>query len=155
MQRVTITLDDDLMAELDRMIEEHGYQNRSEAIRDFARAGMQQAAQDAGKGGDCVAALVYVYDHAARDLSSRLVNNFHDHHNLSLATLHVHLDNDNCMEITALKGSTADVQHLADHVIAERGVRYGRVVVMPTDLGARHSDVKEPDARKRHSHRHT
>jgi CopG family nickel-responsive transcriptional regulator len=155
MHRVTITLDDDLMAELDRMIEERGYQNRSEAIRDFARAGMQQAAQDAGKGGDCVAALVYVYDHAARDLSSRLVNNFHDHHNLSLATLHVHLDNDNCMEITALKGSTADVQHLADHVIAERGVRYGRVVMMPTDTGARHSSVKAPDARKRHTHRHT
>jgi CopG family nickel-responsive transcriptional regulator len=92
MQRVTITLDDELMAELDRMIEQHGYQNRSEAIRDFARAGMQQAAQDAGKSGECVAALVYVYDHAARDLSSRLVNNFHDHHDLSLATLHVHLD---------------------------------------------------------------
>ncbi|MFT6670731.1 MAG: CopG family nickel-responsive transcriptional regulator [Afipia broomeae] len=151
MQRVTITLDDDLMAELDRMIEEHGYQNRSEAIRDFARAGMQQAAQDAGKsGGDCVAALVYVYDHAARDLSSRLVNNFHDHHDLSLATLHVHLDNDNCMEITALKGRTADVQHLADHVIAERGVRYGRVVMIPTEAGA-----KTSGARKKHVHRHT
>jgi CopG family nickel-responsive transcriptional regulator len=151
MQRVTITLDDDLMAELDRMIAQHGYQNRSEAIRDFARAGMQQAAQDAGQtGGDCVAALVYVYDHAARDLSSRLVNNFHDHHDLSLATLHVHLDNDNCMEITALKGKASDVQHLAEHVIAERGVRYGRVVMIPTDPGA-----KPSAARKKHTHRHT
>jgi CopG family nickel-responsive transcriptional regulator len=150
MQRVTITLDDDLMAQLDRMIEQHGYQNRSEAIRDFARAGMQQAAQDAGKSGECVAALVYVYDHAARDLSSRLVNNFHDHHDLSLATLHVHLDNDNCMEITALKGPTSEVQHLADHVIAERGVRYGRVVMIPTE-----SDGKSTKARKRPAHRHT
>ena len=147
MQRVTITLDDDLMVELDRMIEEHGYQNRSEAIRDFARAGMQQAAQDAGKNGECVAALVYVYDHAARDLSSRLVNNFHDHHDLSL---HVHLDNDNCMEITALKGSAADVKHLADHVIAERGVRYGRVVMIPTEASA-----KPAGARKKHVHKHT
>ncbi|MFX8235026.1 nickel-responsive transcriptional regulator NikR, partial [Acinetobacter baumannii] len=94
-------------------------------------------------GGDCVAALVYVYDHAARDLSSRLVNNFHDHHDLSLATLHVHLDNDNCMEITALKGRTADVQHLADHVIAERGVRYGRVVMIPTEAGARPSGARK------------
>jgi CopG family nickel-responsive transcriptional regulator len=148
MQRVTITLDDDLMAELDRMIEERGYQNRSEAIRDFARAGMQQAAQDAGKAGDCVAALVYVYDHAARDLSSRLVNNFHDHHNLSLATLHVHLDNDNCMEITALKGRTADVQHLADHVIAERGVRYGRVMIIPAD------STRSSRRRSGHEHEH-
>ncbi|CAN5124571.1 nickel-responsive transcriptional regulator NikR [soil metagenome] len=151
MHRITITIDDDLMTELDRMIAERGYQNRSEAIRDFARAGMQQAEQDVGKDdGDCVAALVYVYDHAARDLSNRLVNNFHDHHDLSMATLHVHLDNDNCMEITALKGTTSEVKHLAEHVIAERGVRYGRVVMIPTEAGA-----KAAGARKKHVHRHT
>ena len=68
-------------------------------------------------------ALVYVYDHAARDLSKRLVQNFHGHHDLSLATLHVHLDDDSCMEVTALKGAAGDVQHFADHIIAERGVR--------------------------------
>jgi len=42
---------------------------------------------------------------------------------------------------------TADVQHLADHVIAERGVRYGRVVMIPT------STDKKPKARK-HGHHH-
>lgn len=132
MQRITITLDDDLMEALDRVIAERGYQNRSEAIRDFTRAGMQQASETAGASGDCVAALVYVYDHAQRDLSKRLMDNAHDHHDLSLATLHVHLDDSNCMEVTALRGDTADVQHFADHVIAERGVRYGRVVMIPT-----------------------
>lgn len=147
MQRVTITLDDDLMADLDRLIARQGYQNRSEAIRDLARAGLQQAAQDGGGSGECVAALVYVYDHAARDLSSRLTDNFHHHHDLSLATLHVHLDEDNCMEITALKGRAAEVQHLADHVIAERGVRYGRVVMIPTGN-------RPARARKRAAHRH-
>src|SRR3979411_1516597 len=105
MQRITITLDDELMEELDTLIAEHGYQNRSEAIRDFARAGMQQAAHAKGKSCECVAALVYVYDHAARDLSRRLVENYHGHHDLSLATLHVHLDDNNCMEVTALRGS--------------------------------------------------
>jgi CopG family transcriptional regulator, nickel-responsive regulator len=43
MQRITITVDDDLMVDLDRLIAKRGYQNRSEAIRDLARAGMQQA----------------------------------------------------------------------------------------------------------------
>jgi CopG family nickel-responsive transcriptional regulator len=141
-QRITITLDDDLMEELDRMMVEYGYQNRSEAIRDFARAGMQQAAQKIGKTGDCVAALVYVYDHAARDLSRRLVQNYHGHHDLSLATLHVHLDDDNCMEVTALKGASGEVQHFAEHIIAERGVRYGRLVMIPTEIGK-----KEPHRR--------
>src|ERR1700680_2032583 len=64
MQRITITLDDDLMDELDQMILEQGYQNRAEAIRDFTRAGMQQASQKMGRSQSCVAALVYVYDHA-------------------------------------------------------------------------------------------
>jgi CopG family nickel-responsive transcriptional regulator len=154
MQRVTVTLDDDLMTELDRMIEEHGYQNRSEAIRDFARAGMQQAAQSAGADGECVAALVYVYDHAARDLSSRLVKNFHGHHDMSLATLHVHLDHDNCMEITALRGQSREVQHFANHIIAERGVRYGRLVMMSADTagqrrgGHRHKRRKGEASKK-------
>lgn len=132
MQRITITLDDDLMEKLDTLIAERGYQNRSEAIRDLTRAGMQQAAQEQGKSGDCVAALVYVYDHAQRDLSRRLVDTYHHHHDLSLATLHVHLDDDNCMEVTALRGTGSEVQHFADHIIAERGVKYGRVVMMPT-----------------------
>ena len=132
MQRITITLDDDLMEKLDTLIAERGYQNRSEAIRDLTRAGMQQAAQEQGKSGDCVAALVYVYDHAQRDLSRRLVDTYHHHHDLSLATLHVHLDDDNCREVTALRGTGSEVQHFADHIIAERGVKYGRVVMMPT-----------------------
>jgi CopG family nickel-responsive transcriptional regulator len=54
---------------------------------------------------------------------------------MSLATLHVHLDNDSCMEVTVLKGAARDVQHLADHVIAERGVRHGRVVMIPAEAG--------------------
>jgi hypothetical protein len=36
------------------------------------------------------------------------------------------------MEVTALKGSSGDVQHCADRIIAERGVRYGRVAMIPT-----------------------
>ena len=48
MQRITITLDDELMADLDALIAERGYQNRSEAIRDLTRAGMQQTAQELG-----------------------------------------------------------------------------------------------------------
>jgi CopG family nickel-responsive transcriptional regulator len=134
MQRVTVTLDDDLMAELDRVIAMKGYQNRSEAIRDLARAGIREAVVEVADNRNCVAALVYVYNHAARELSKRLVQTYHDHHDLSLATMHVHLDHDNCMEVTVLKGATSEVQHVAEHVIAERGVRHGRLIVVPADV---------------------
>src|SRR5438874_11259357 len=98
MQRVTITIDDELMTELDRIIAARGYQNRSEAIRDLARAGIREAADTLDEKGDCVAAWVYVYDHTARQLSRRLADPFYHHHELSLASRHAHLDHESCME---------------------------------------------------------
>src|SRR5579885_260786 len=133
MQRVTITLEE-LMAELDRIIALRGYQNRSEAVRDLARAGSRQAAEETGSSRDCVAALIYVYDHEARNLSRRLTRSFHEHHDLSLAALHVHLDHDSCLEVAVLRGKAPAVQHFADHVIAERGVQHGRLVMVPVEI---------------------
>lgn len=150
MQRVTVTLDDALMKELDAIIAARGYQNRSEAIRDLARAGIREAAEDVGQKRQCVAALVYTYDHAARQLSKRLMNAYHAHHELSLASLHVHLDHDTCLEVTVLKGKTDDVQHFGERVIAERGVRHGKIVRMPLDQPARMRKVKG----HRHDHPH-
>jgi CopG family transcriptional regulator, nickel-responsive regulator len=133
MQRVTITLDDDLLAEIDRLVAARGYQGRSEAIRDLARAGLLETALEQGRTGSCVAAIVYVYDHAARELSRRLTSAFHDRHDLSLTTLHVHLDHDSCMEVAVLRGDAEDVRDVASKVVAERGVRYGRTVLVPVD----------------------
>ena len=153
MQRVTITIDDDLMSELDRLIAARGYQNRSEAVRDLARAGIQQATESGTRTEDCVAALVYVYDHAKRDLPRRLTHAFHDHHDLSVATMHVHLDHASCMEVTVLKGRTEQVRSIAEHVIAERGVKHGRVVLVPVELASeRHAHSREGGWPHEHVH---
>lgn len=143
MQRVTITLDDELMDDIDRTIAARGYQNRSEAIRDLARTGLAQAAAEVAGSKPCVAALVYVFDHHARELPKRLTQGFHDHHELSQATLHVHLDAASCLEVTVLKGPGSEVQHFADHVIAERGVRHGHVVYIPAGEAHGHSHGHE------------
>ena len=155
MQRVTITLDDDLMADLDRIIAARGYQNRSEAIRDLARSGFEeQAAVEVAGTRNCVAALVYVYDHHARELPKRLTQEFHAHHDLSQATLHVHLDEASCLEVTVLKGRGAEVQSFANQVIAERGVRHGHVVYVPGPDTAKHSHSHSHGHGHSHSHAH-
>jgi CopG family nickel-responsive transcriptional regulator len=138
MQRVTITLDDDLMKDLDRCVDTRGYQNRSEAVRDLVRAGLQQTMPEKGSKEDSVAALVYVYDHHVRELAKRLTQAFHSHHVLSLASLHVHLDEENCMEVSVLKGPGEDVRHFAEHIIAERGVRHGRIFTLPAPHPHKH-----------------
>jgi CopG family nickel-responsive transcriptional regulator len=135
MQRVTITIDDDLVAEIDAFMAGCGYANRSEAIRDLARAGLSQSNLEVAHDRHCVATLSYVYDHAARELPKRLTQDFHAHHGLAQATLHVHLDHDSCLEVTVLRGRSAEVKAFADHVIAERGVRHGHIAYMPVDAG--------------------
>ena len=152
MQRVTITIDDELDAELDRFMSARGYANRSEAIRDLARSGLQQAAVEVGGSRPCVAALVYLYDHEARELPKRLTRDFHERHDLAQATLHVHLDHENCLEVTVLQGPTADVRTFAEGTIAETGVRHGHLHLVPIDLALashKHGSHSQP-----HAHMH-
>src|SRR5277367_515703 len=155
MQRVTITIDDELDAELDRFMRARGYANRSEAIRDLARSGLQQAAVEVGGARPCLAALIYIYDHEARDLPKRLTRDFHDRHDLAQATLHMHLDRDSCMEVTVLKGRGSDVQEFADHIIAERGVRHGHVVYLPVEAAHSHGPGETHSHNRSHGNRHT
>ena len=120
------------MEQLDAFIAAGSYQSRSEAVRDLARAGLLQY-EAAPASSECVAALVYVYDHDARQLPRRLTETFHDHHAMTVSTMHVHLDRNECMEIAVLRGPPAAVLAFGDQVIAERGVRHGRLVVVPTE----------------------
>ena len=150
MQRLTITIDDDLVTDVDHFIEARGYANRSEAIRDLVRSGLQQSSLEVAGGRDCIATLSYVYDHAARELPKRLTQEFHDHHHLAQATLHVHVSHDSCLEVTVLRGRSSEVKAFADHVIAERGVRHGHVVFMPADV-----DGHAHDHGHHHDHRET
>lgn len=134
MQRITVTLDDELLAAVDRVIARRGYQNRSEAIRDLARAGMAELEENAAADREEVAALVYVFDHASRELAKRLTRSFHDNHDMSLATLHVHLDHQSCLEVAVLRGPRQGIRDFAEHVMSERGVRHGRLVAVPVEV---------------------
>jgi CopG family nickel-responsive transcriptional regulator len=101
MQRVTLTLDDDLLAALDALSARRGYHNRSEAVRDILRDALNQDPAPSERRGYAV--LSYVYEHEKRELASRLVATQHHHHDLSVATLHVHISHDDCLEIAVLK----------------------------------------------------
>jgi CopG family nickel-responsive transcriptional regulator len=134
MQRVTMTIDDDLLAALDASVAARGYQGRSEAIRDILREALGAERQAAHRT-QCVAALTYVYDHHKRNLAERLTDLQHDHHDLTVAAVHVHLDHETCLEVAVMKGRTGDVRALADEITSERGVRHGHLHIIPATGG--------------------
>jgi CopG family nickel-responsive transcriptional regulator len=127
MERFTISLDDQLAAEFDAWIAEHGYGNRSEAVRDLLRAQLERTRQEQGASQQCIASLSYVYNHHERDLAERLTALHHHHHELTVSTMHAHLDHDACMETSILRGPTEQVRALADSLRAQRGVHHGQL----------------------------
>lgn len=134
MERISITIDEDLLGRLDAMQSARGYTSRSEAIRDILREHFAKTGTDEQAGAQCVAALTYVYDHHTRDLAARLADAQHHRHDLTVATMHVHLDHESCLETTLLKGTTAEVRAFADGVISQRGVRFGHLHTVPADI---------------------
>ncbi len=154
MERFTISLDEDLAGEFDRLIAERGYQNRSEAVRDLIRSFLEQGRQARAESTDCIANLSYVYNHHERDLAERLMNLSHNHHDLSVATLHSHLDHDNCLESSILRGPTVAVRAFSEALMAERGVRHGMLNLISVEARqGSHSHGYAPRS-KAHSHLH-
>ena len=133
MERITISLDDELLAEFDRYMHQKGYSNRSEAIRDLVRERLERKRLAEDQGGRCIACLSYIYNHHERELVRRLTDTQHASHDLVRSTLHVHLDHENCMEIAVLEGEVGAVRRFADTVMAETGVRHGKLSAVPVE----------------------
>ena len=134
MERLTISIDKALAEEFDRLIAERGYKNRSEALRDLVRAHLETARASREADGHCVANLSYVYNHHQRELAERLTALQHSQHDLTVATMHAHLDHDNCLESVILRGSTSAVRAFANAMSAENGVRHGQLNLIAVDV---------------------
>jgi CopG family transcriptional regulator, nickel-responsive regulator len=131
MERLTISMSDEFASELAVFMATNHYDNRSEAVRDLARQGLRQAHLYNGAAGECVATLSYVFNHHTRELAKRLTDAHHAHHELQVATMHVHLDHQNCLELAVLRGDSSAVREFSKAVIAERGVTHGQVSFIP------------------------
>jgi len=144
MQRFTISLENELADQFTAWIKRSAYGNRSEAIRDLVREHLAEESLEQKQMPHCVASVVYVYDHHERELSRRLTRQQHQHHDMTVSTLHVHLDESQCMEVTVLRGAGNAVAAQAQALIAERGVRNGKIHMVPAPAPHRHT----------HSHSH-
>jgi CopG family nickel-responsive transcriptional regulator len=156
MQRVTMSIDDELLGTLDRMMKKKRYASRSEALRDILReVEARETLEAEGKEAFCVATLTYIYDHETRDLGRRLTQAQHKHHDLQVATMHVHLDHDACLEVSVLRGPSSAVRALADATVSQRGVRHGQLHLVPAELHhGRHSHGPKGHGGGAHSHSH-
>ena len=130
MTRFSISIENDLHDRFLKMIKKHGYENRSEAIRDIIRESLVR--DEWQRNDEIVGTITIVYDHHKRELTDRLVKIQHDHHEAVLAATHIHLDHNNCMEMIAVRGKATVVRSLADSLIGDKGVKHGKLSATTT-----------------------
>ncbi len=129
--RFSVSLPPTLLRQLDEMSGEKGYDNRSQAVADMIRDRLVEHRQKFGSEEIC-GTITLVYDHHKPHLQATLTDIQHDHHDVILSTVHVHLDHDNCLEVLLVLGKATVIKKIADELISAKGVKHGKLTVTTT-----------------------
>lgn len=129
--RFSVSLPQPLLEDLDEMVRQKGYDNRSLAIADMIRDELVEHRQRAGNR-EIAGTITLVYDHHRPHLQGVLTEIQHDHHASIISTVHVHLDHDNCLEVLIVRGKAGVVRAIADRLIGAKGVKHGKLTITST-----------------------
>lgn len=129
--RFGISMDKDLLSRLDKEIVKRGYPNRSEAIRDLVRSQLVEL-EWSQEDEEVAGTVTIIYDHHVRGLSDILLELQHEHHEMIMSVMHVHLAHDNCLEVMVVKGKASEARDLAGRLIGVKGVKHGKLTITST-----------------------
>ena len=139
LSRFGVSMPEDLMVRFDRYVEERGYSNRSEALRDLIRKALlepERLEEDQTVAGT----IVLVYDHHAGDLPGVLTELQHGYHRDIVSTMHVHLNRKQCLEIVVVRGLLSRLRELHRQIRTRKGVAYAELSVTYIDEGPQGHD---------------
>jgi CopG family transcriptional regulator, nickel-responsive regulator len=134
MQRVTVTIDADLIATIDELMKRKGYTTRSEIFRDLLRRGVAEEKPRAEPKSACLAVMTFVAEQKVRDLPQRIAKFQCDHHDMLRSQMQVQLDHDSALHTVVLQGPASAIKDASDAMLTQRGVRHGRLAVIPSRI---------------------
>ena len=126
--RFGVSISAHLLGQFDRLISLKGYVNRSEAIRDLIRRHLVEHEWEQGDK-ETLGTLTMLYNHHVRELPDRLEHLQHEHYDHIISTMHVHVDEKNCLEVMVIRGKPAEIRALSDSILKVKGVKHGQLVM--------------------------
>ncbi len=126
LERFGVSMPGDLLEQFDEAIEQAGYSNRSEAMRDMARRYLVRRRWERTEG-EVVGTITLIYDHHVPGVERCLTEIQHDAGVSVVCSTHVHLDHHNCVEVIVVRGEADEIRSLADRMISMRGVKHGEL----------------------------
>ncbi|MCD6445308.1 nickel-responsive transcriptional regulator NikR [Candidatus Bathyarchaeota archaeon] len=130
--RVGVTFPPELLKKFDEIISKMGYTNRSKAIQDAVRFFVSEHEWLKEEKGVKAGILLMLYDHDVRGLTNALLDIQHHHLGLILSTMHIHLNERDCLEAIAVKGEASEIHKLNDELASKRGVKMVRAFLAAT-----------------------
>jgi len=131
-ERVGVSLDKELLSRFDELLSTEGYENRSEAIRDLIRRRLSEAKLENPKA-EAIATINIVYNHHSTRLMQKLTGLQHSHLLRTISSLHVHLDEHDCLEIIVLRGRVGEIRRVGESILSMKGVKLGHINLVATD----------------------
>ena len=119
-----------MLDRLEKLVKKSKYVNRSEFIRDMIRNRLVE--EEWKRDQKVVGTITLIYDHHTRELNKKLTDLQHHHHNMILATTHVHLDEDMCAEMILAKGQASQIKEIADLLRQQKGVLHAALSISST-----------------------
>ena len=129
--RFGVSLEKELLEELDKFVEENEFANRSQAIRNLINKNL--AEKKWADNSIVAGSITLVFDHHKNDLQKNLTDIQHDYHHEILSAQHFHLDHDTCLEIIAVKGNASVLTELSNKLIAVKGIQHGKLTMSRAD----------------------
>ena len=132
LMRFSVAMPEDLLMQFDRLVARRGLsKNRSEVIRDLVREALVE--EECGiPGREVMGTLTIVYNHHSNDLQQKLHHIQHEFLENIVSSMHVHVDEHNCLEVIVLKGESSLVQDIANMILGTKGVKNGKLVTTVT-----------------------
>lgn len=129
--RFGVSIPQDLLTKFDKIIGEKGYTNRSEAIRDLIRDFIVRYEWEVGDE-EVAGTITIVYNHDEAEVVKELLDLQHDYLDEIVSSLHVHMDEHNCLEVVVVKGKASRIKKIAERLISLKGVKHGKLVMTTT-----------------------
>jgi len=114
--RISISVPQDLLRSFDEHIQRLGYENRSKAIQDAMRNLITESKWLCETMGNGVGAIAMVYDHGVKGLGEELTAVQHHFEETVCSSMHIHLDQEDCLEIIAVRSKATDIRDLAQEL---------------------------------------
>jgi CopG family nickel-responsive transcriptional regulator len=129
--RFSVSLEEELLSELDQYAENNSFTNRSQALRHLIEKNIVERKWHCNN--VVAGAIVMIYHHRKKDIISRSNEIQHSYFDVILSSQHYHLNHDICLEIIAVKGIANRLTELSDKLIGIKGIRHGKLIMSKAD----------------------